>query len=45
MFGYTESDKILFDEEIDWKEYKHFDFIESLVPDRKERWGMIYVKK
>ena len=45
MFGYTESDKILFDEEIDWKEYKHFDFIESLVPDRKERWGMVYVKK
>ena len=45
MFGYTEFDKILFDEEIDWKEYRNFDFIESLIPERKERWGMIYVKK
>ena len=45
MFGYTEFDKILFDEEIDWKEYKNFDFIESLTPERKERWGMVYVKK
>lgn len=45
MFGYTEFDKILFDEEIDWKEYKNFDFIELLTPERKERWGMVYVKK
>ena len=45
MFGYTEFDKILFNNEIDWKEYKNFDFIESLIPERKERWGMIYVKK
>lgn len=45
MFGFTESDKILFDNEIDWKEYKNFDLIESLIPERKEKWGMIYVKK
>ena len=45
MFGYTEFDKILFDNEIDWKEYKNFDIIESLIPERKERWGMIYFKK
>ena len=45
MFGYTEFDKILFNNEIDWKEYKNFDFIESLIPERKERWGMIYFKK
>jgi FkbM family methyltransferase len=45
MFGYTESDKILFDNEVDWKEYKNFDLIESLTPERKEKWGMIYVKK
>jgi FkbM family methyltransferase len=45
MFGYTEFDKILFDNQIDWKEYKNFSFIESLNPERKERWGMIYVKK
>jgi FkbM family methyltransferase len=45
MFGYTEFDKILFDNEIDWKEYKNFDLIESLIPERKEKWGMIYIKK
>lgn len=45
MFGFTESDKILFDDEVDWKEYKNFDLIESLTPERKEKWGMIYVKK
>lgn len=45
MFGYTEYDKILFDNEVDWKEYKNFDLIESLIPERKERWGMIYIKK
>ena len=32
MFGYTEFDKILFDNEIDWKEYQNFDLIESLIP-------------
>lgn len=45
MFGYTEFDKILFDNEIDWKEYQNFDLIESLIPERKEKWGMIYIKK
>jgi FkbM family methyltransferase len=45
MFGYTISDGILYDDQVDWKEYNDFNLLESLLSERKEKWGMIYFKK
>jgi len=44
-FSFTHADKVLFDEEIDWKQLENLNLIEKLVPKRKQWWGMIYVKK
>jgi len=45
MFGYTICDEILYDDQVEWKEFNKFDLLESLIPERKEKWGMIYFKK
>jgi len=44
-YSFTHADKVLFDEEIDWKQLENLNLIEKLVPKRKQWWGMIYVKK
>ena len=44
-FAFTDADEILFDKHIHWTKLKDFNFIELLVPERKEKWGMIYFKK
>lgn len=44
-FYYTEEDEILFDEEIKWNLYNRFEFFSNLDEERKEKWGMIYIKK
>lgn len=44
-FGYTEADEVLFDDKVEWEKFENFKLLESLVPDRKEKWGMIYFKK
>lgn len=44
-FYYTEGDEILFDKDIKWNFYDIFEFFSSLNEDRKEKWGMIYIKK
>ena len=45
LFGYTESDEILFDEQIEWFVFENFKLTDKLIPERKEKWGMIYFKK
>jgi FkbM family methyltransferase len=44
-FSYTEADKILMDVEIDWRTIDKLNLIENLDDQRKDKWGMIYVKK
>ena len=44
-FSYTEADKILIDSEIDWRTIDKLNLIENLDDQRKDKWGMIYVKK
>jgi len=44
-FSYTEADKILIDTEIDWRTIDNLNLIENLDDQRKDKWGMIYVKK
>jgi FkbM family methyltransferase len=45
-FAYTEEDKVLFDNQIDWIEYQDLlNEIETFESERKIRWGMIYFKK
>jgi FkbM family methyltransferase len=43
-FSYTEADKVLFDEEINWVSFENFDIIQKLNPEKKDKWGMIYFK-
>lgn len=43
-FGYTEADPILYDDEIEWFNYKNFKLIDKLDSNRKSLWGMIYFK-
>lgn len=43
-FSYTLADKVLFDNEIDWKTIETLSLIEDLDSNRKDRWGMIYFK-
>lgn len=43
-FYRAENDIVLFDEEIDWINYNEFEFADDLDPNRKEKWGMMYVK-
>ena len=45
LFGYTEFDEILFDEQIEWFVFENFKLTDKLIPERKEKWGMIYFKK
>jgi FkbM family methyltransferase len=45
FFGYTEADEVMFEGDIIWEKFENFKLIESLDPDRKEKWGMIYFKK
>ena len=44
-FSYTEADKILMDVEIDWRTIDKLNLIENLDDQRKDKWGMVYVKK
>ena len=44
-YSHTYGDKILFDEEISWVEYKNFKVLDDLDENRMEKWGMIYFKK
>jgi len=44
-FSYTDEDRVMFDDEIIWKFISDLNLIENLIPERKTRWGMIYVKK
>jgi FkbM family methyltransferase len=44
-FSYTEADKIFMDLEIDWRTIDKLNLIENLDDQRKDKWGMIYVKK
>jgi FkbM family methyltransferase len=45
FFGYTEADEVMFEGDIIWEKFENFKLIESLDPNRKEKWGMIYFKK
>jgi len=45
-FAYTDGDEVLFDYEINWIGYEELiNEIETFIPERKFRWGMIYFKK
>lgn len=44
-FGFTESDPILFDDQINWELYENFKLIDRMDSERKSLWGMIYFKK
>jgi FkbM family methyltransferase len=43
-FYRAENDIVLFDKDIDWMNYNEFKFADDLNPNRKEKWGMVYVK-
>lgn len=43
-FYRAENDIVLFDKDIDWVNYDEFKFADDLNPNRKEKWGMVYVK-
>jgi hypothetical protein len=43
-FSYTESDGVLFDEDINWVPFEKLNLLENLDPARKRKWGMIYFK-
>jgi len=43
LFSYTEqSDQFIMD--LDYKPWENLKIYENIIPDRKERWGMIYAK-
>jgi len=44
-FSYTEADQIQLDNQINWRSIDKLDLIENLNSERKDKWGMIYVKK
>ena len=44
-FSYTEADQIQLDDEINWRTINELNLIENLNSQRKDKWGMIYVKK
>lgn len=44
-FYFTEGDEIMFNNQINWDFYDRFEFFSSLEEERKEKWGMIYIKK
>lgn len=44
-FSYTEADDVLFDSQINWTRLENLNLLENLIPERKEKWGMIYFKK
>lgn len=44
-FSYTEADKIQLSDEINWRTINELNLIENLDSQRKDKWGMIYVKK
>lgn len=43
-FYSTDGDSILWDYQIDWTSHQDLGLLETLEPERKERWGMVYVK-
>lgn len=44
-FFFTEKDEIMINNQINWNYYNKFEFFSSLNEERKEKWGMIYIKK
>lgn len=44
-FAFTFFDDVLFEDQISWTFYPDFDFATILDSDRKELWGMLYIKK
>ena len=44
-FAYTESDPVLFDEQLNWSDFDNFKLIDTMDSSRKALWGMIYFKK
>lgn len=44
QYSYTHYDHLLLDHEIKWVDYSEFNFLSTLIPTRKETWGMLYVK-
>lgn len=44
-YSYTEADKIQLSDEINWRTINELNLIENLDSQRKDKWGMVYVKK